>query len=171
MDQKERVFQNLTPPDRRSLILALVGFIGLPLLVGLAGSSFTTAAIRDWYPSLLPPPGRPPNWLFAPVWTALYIAIGVAAWRVWRQPLPNRRPLRLWGWQLLLNALWTPVFFGLHSPALGLLVILPLLVMIVLTMRAFAPLDRPAAWLLAPYLAWTCYATYLNAGFWWLNRV
>lgn len=153
------------------MILALIGFVGLPLLVGGASGSLTAAAVRDWYPSLIPPPGRPPNWLFAPVWTALYIAMGVAAWRVWRQPLPNRPALRLWGWQLLANAAWTPAFFGLHSPALGLAVILPMLALIVRTVRAFAPLDRPAAALLLPYLAWTSYATYLNVGFWWLNRL
>ena len=165
------MFQNLTPPSRRMVFLALIGFVGLPLLVGLSSGSITAVAVREWYPSLVAPPGRPPNWLFAPVWTALYVAIGVAAWRVWRQPLPNRRALRRWGWQLLFNAAWTPAFFGLHSPALGLAVILPLLVLIALTIRSFVHLDRIAGWLLLPYLAWTTYATYLNLGFWWLNRV
>ena len=153
------------------MILALIGFVGLPLLVGGASGSLTAAAVREWYPSLIPPPGRPPNWLFAPVWTALYIAMGVAAWRVWRQVVPHQAALRLWGWQLLANALWTPAFFGLHSPGLGLVVIVPLWGLIVLTLRSFVRLDRVAAALLVPYLLWTSYATYLNAGFWWLNRL
>lgn len=152
--------------------MALIGFIGLPLLVGAASGSLTAAAVRDWYPSLIAPFGKPPNWVFAPVWTTLYIAMGLAAWRVWRHAgaLGQRHALQLWGWQLLVNAAWTPAFFGLHSPGLGMMVIVPMLVLIVFTVRAFAPIDRTAAWLLLPYFLWTGYATYLNAGFWWLNR-
>lgn len=115
----------------------------------------------------------PPNWVFPVVWTTLYVLIGIAAWLAWRQPLadPERRgrALRLWGWQLLANALWTPAFFGLRSPALGLLVLAALLPLIALTLRAFLALDRRAALLMLPYLLWSLYATYLNAGFWWLN--
>ena len=153
--------------------MALIGFIGLPLLVGAASGSLTAAAVRDWYPSLIAPFGKPPNWVFAPVWTTLYIAMGLAAWRVWRHAgaLGQRHALQLWGWQLLVNAAWTPAFFGLHSPGLGMMVIVPMLVLIVFTVRAFAPIDRTAAWLLLPYFLWTGYATYLNAGFWWLNRI
>ncbi len=153
--------------------MALIGFIGLPLLVGAASGSLTVAAVRDWYPSLIAPIGKPPNWVFGPVWTTLYIAMGLAAWLVWRHAaaLGQRHALQLWGWQLLVNAAWTPAFFGLHSPGLGMIVIVPMLALIVLTARAFAPIDRTAAWLLLPYFLWTSYATYLNAGFWWLNRV
>lgn len=153
--------------------MALIGFIGLPLLVGAASGSLTAAAVRDWYPSLIAPVGKPPNWVFAPVWTTLYIAMGLAAWRVWRHAgaLGQRHALQLWGWQLLVNAAWTPAFFALHSPGLGMMVIVPMLALIVFTARAFAPIDRAAAWLLLPYFLWTGYATYLNAGFWWLNRV
>lgn len=153
--------------------MALIGFIGLPLLVGAASGSLTVAAVRDWYPSLIAPIGKPPNWVFGPVWTTLYIAMGIAAWLVWRHAaaLGQRRALQLWGWQLLVNAAWTPAFFGLHSPGLGMIVIVPMLALIVLTARAFAQIDRAAAWLLLPYFLWTSYATYLNAGFWWLNRV
>lgn len=99
--------------------------------------------------------------------------IGVAAWLVWRRmDVANdrkRAALRLWGWQLALNAAWPPVFFGLHSLAGGMLVIVALLLSIVLNIRAFWPIQRGAALLLAPYLAWVCFATYLNAGFWRLN--
>jgi benzodiazapine receptor len=119
------------------------------------------------------PPGNPPNWLFAPVWTALYVMIGTGAWLIWWRAPQGRRQrgaLQLWGWQLLLNAAWSPAFFVLRSPSAGLLVIVPLVVLITLTVASFARLHRGAALLMVPYLCWTCYATYLNAGFWWLNR-
>src|ERR1700760_1960110 len=132
--ERSCVFQQSGPDDWGSFPgssvpvsprLALVGFIGLCLLVGLVGGTMTARAMHAWYPSLHAPPGTPPSWIFAPVWTALYVMIGTAGWRVWRR-LGAARPLRLWGWQLLANALWAPAFFGLHSPALamGILVLL-----------------------------------------------
>ena len=149
-------------------MLALVGFIGLCLLVGAADGSVVAGASRGWYLSLNRPPGMPPNWVFATVWTGLYAMIGLAAWLAWRRTA-GTRALRLWGWQLAANAFWTPAFFALHSPPLAFAVCLVLLGLIVLTMRAFLSLRPAAAWLMAPYLAWTGYATYLTAGFWWLN--
>lgn len=109
-----------------------------------------------------------PTWLFAPIWTCLYAMIGCAAWLVWRSSI-STRPLRLWGWQLAANAFWVPAFFALRSPPLALAVSAVLLVLIALTIRAFVRVQPLAAGLLAPYLAWVCYATYLAAGFWWLN--
>ena len=153
-----------------SLVLVLVGFVGLCLLVGVASSALTAPAVRGWYLSLARPPGTPPDAVFAPVWTALYMLLGIAAWLVWRCGGRGQAPLRLWGWQLAVNALWSPVFFVLHSPGAALAVILVLVGLIVLTLRAFWRVRRAAGWLLVPYLAWVCYATYLNAGFWWLNR-
>ncbi len=130
----------------------------------------TAPAAHGWYLSLIQPPGTPPGRLFGPIWTALYIMMGVAAWRIWRHPGERpRAALRLWGWQLLLNAAWSPAFFGLHSPALGLCVLMPLLALIGLTVRAFRGIDPAAATLMLPYALWTCYAAYLNAGFLWLN--
>jgi translocator protein len=149
-------------------LLALVGFVGLCLLVGAAAAAVTAPSLRTWYLSLTPPPGTPPKWLFAPVWSLLYVLIGVSAWLVWRRPR-HRRPLLIWGWQLLCNAAWMPAFFGLHSPALGLCVIVPFLVLIGLTIRAFVRIRPLAAGLMVPYAIWVCYAAYLNAGFWWLN--
>ena len=151
-------------------ILALIGFIGLCLLAGAVSGGATAGSVAGWYRTLVAPPGTPPNWVFGPVWTTLYVMMGVAAWLVWRRPgLGQRRALLLWGWQLLLNAAWAPAFFGLHSPALAFAIILPLLGLIVLTVQAFAGQHRLAAALLVPYGVWTCYATYLNAGFLWLN--
>lgn len=179
-----RVFQNVDSPHRGtspgssapwSSLLALVGFVGLCLLVGAAGGAITSGGLQGWYLSLIRPPGTPPAWLFGPVWTVLYVLIGLAGWLVWRRagaggPAGAAAPLRLWGWQLLLNALWTPAFFGLRSPAAGLAVIVPMLVLILLTVRAFARVDGRAAVLLVPYAAWSAFAVYLNAGFCWLNR-
>lgn len=150
-------------------MLALVGFVGLCLLVAVADGGVTALSVKTWYAALRHPPGTPPNWLFGPVWTVLYVMIGVAGWLVWRR-IGASRALRLWGWQLLANALWTPAFFGLRSPLLGLLVMAALLALIVLTVRAFWPVHRAAAWLMVPYLAWTAFAAYLNAGILWMNH-
>ena len=155
------------------------------MLVGAADAVVTATGVRTWYLSLAQPPGTPPNWLFGPVWTVLYVTIAVAAWLVWRGGLrrdglwsgvawrgvarDTRPALRLWGWQLLFNAAWTPAFFGLHSPPLAMAVILALLALVVATVRAFAPVNRNAARLMLPYLAWNCYAAYLTAGFLYLN--
>ncbi len=130
----------------------------------------TADAVRQWYPSLTAPPLTPPSWVFAPVWTALYISIGVAAWLVWLLPC-SHPSLRAWGWQLAANAAWPAAFFGLRNPALGLPVIALMLVLTAVTIRGFHRRSKLAAWLMLPYLAWTLFAAYLNAGFWWLNRI
>lgn len=149
--------------------------MGLCLLVGAAGGSLTRDALTGdaltgWYTLLVAPLGTPPNWLFGPVWTTLYITLGVAAWLVWLRP-GSYAALRLWGWQLAANAAWPAAFFGLRSPGLGLLVIAVMLGSTGATIYAFHRRRRLAAWLLLPYLAWLSYAAYLNAGFWWLNRI
>jgi benzodiazapine receptor len=108
--------------------------------------------------------------VFAPVWTVLYAMIAVSGWLIWRLGRPQSyRALRLWGWQLLFNALWSPAFFGLHRPGLGLAVILVLMLLLAATMWRFAQQSRLAAALLLPYFAWSAYATYLTAGFFDLN--
>jgi translocator protein len=145
-----------------------VGFVGLCLLVAAVGGSMTVRAIPHWYQSLRTPPGTPPNWVFGPVWGVLYVMIGVAGWLVWRR-MGAAPSLRLWGWQLAANALWAPAFFGLHSPALAMGVILVLLLLIALTIRSFRRIHRTAAILMIPYGVWCTYAAYLNAGFLILN--
>lgn len=150
--------------------LALVGFIGLCLLVGLVGGTMTARAIHHWYQTLHAPPGTPPNWLFAPVWTMLYVSIGVAGWLVWKR-LGASPPLRLWGWQLAANALWAPAFFGLHSPALAMGIMVALLLLIAFTITAFRRVHRIASILMLPYGLWCLYAAYLNAGFLLLNQM
>lgn len=148
--------------------LALVGFVGLCLLVGTVGGTITARSVNTWYAALHAPPGTPPNWVFAPAWAGLYVMIGTAAWMVWQRNGASR-PLRIWGWQLAANALWVPAFFGLHSPPLAMAVLALMIGLTIWTIRSFRRIRRAAAWLMVPYLGWSGFAAYLNAGFWLLN--
>ena len=147
---------------------ALAGFIGLALLVCAADSAVAGGAAGRWYLSLMRPPGTPPNWLFVSVWGVLGALAGFGGWLVWRHSA-SKRPLRLWGWQLAVSALWAPAFFGLHRPLFGLAVLVVLIPLSALTIRSFARVNHVAAYLLIPYLLGTGYCLYLNAGFCWLN--
>jgi translocator protein len=138
--------------------LVLAGFIVLCLGVGGVSGVLTAGAVVDWFPTLNKPSFNPPSWVFAPVWTTLYIMMAVAAWRVWLAGPSSRPALNLFFIQLVLNFLWSLFFFGLRSSALALIDIVALWIMIALTMRAFVP-----------YLAWVSFATILNASIWWLN--
>lgn len=155
--------------SRAVQVLALVGLVALCQAAGLLGTPFTDS---DWYRELPRPSWAPPGWVFGPVWVTLYTMMGVAAWLVWRRPSSGFRTAALvwFAVQLALNAAWTPVFFGARSLAGGLAVIVALLAAIVMTMVRFARVSRPAAWLLAPYLAWVAFATCLNGAIWWLSR-
>jgi benzodiazapine receptor len=150
-------------------LLALGGFVALCLLVAVADGLLTFPNLVIWYSRLAKPPLTPPSAVFGPVWMVLYVMMAVAAWLVWRRPW-HQPALSLWGWQLAFNAAWAPVFFAGHLPLPALLIILALDVLIALTIGKFSHRDRRAAWLMAPYLGWSLFATYLNAGFWWLNR-
>lgn len=153
--------------------LGLVLAVALPLLVGALGSIATMDAVREWYPTLVRPSFSPPDWVFGPVWTTLYIMMGVASWLVWRQG-PGRPEVRialaLYAAQLLLNLAWSWLFFGLRQPLLGLVDIVLLLALILVTTVRFAAVSRAAALLMLPYGAWVAFATVLNAGLWRLNR-
>ena len=155
--------------SRSRELLALAGFLSLCLAVGGAGGWATAQSVQDWYPTLVKPPFNPPSWVFGPVWTTLYVFMGIAAWRVWRKQGWGT-PLNLFAIQLALNCLWSFLFFGLRSPGLALIDILPLPAFILLTARAFRPVDRPAFVLMLPYAAWVGFALLLNASIWWLNR-
>ncbi len=148
----------------------LVFWIALTLAVGFAGSQVTLQNIPGWYAGLAKPWFTPPNGLFGPVWTVLYVAMAVAVWRVGRTAGTGRsRAVGLFAIQLALNAAWPMVFFGLRAPAAALAVIVALLAVLVPTIGAFVRADRVAGWLLIPYLAWTCFATLLNAAIVALN--
>jgi tryptophan-rich sensory protein len=151
-----------------SSALALIGFLALCFGAAAFGAAFPPG---EWYAGLTRPGWTPPNWLFGPVWTTLYVMIAVAGWLVWREGAsPGRRTALLWyGLQLLLNALWSWLFFGLESPALGFADIFLLLAAIGATILAFRPVSRTAAWLLLPYLLWVGYASALNFAIWRLN--
>lgn len=165
---------------RRDRVIALILAVALPLVLGGAGGVVTAAAIPGWYAELSKPSWNPPSWVFGPVWTTLYLLMGVASWRVWKsQLLAGARPraqqrvrsaLVTYSGQLALNAVWSPVFFGLKRIDLALVVIVLLLVAIIETIRRFAQLDRPAAAMLLPYLSWVSFATILNATLQLLNR-
>ncbi|MCB1225659.1 MAG: tryptophan-rich sensory protein [Verrucomicrobiales bacterium] len=142
-------------------------------VLGSLGAVITTSQIPGWYVNLSRPPGVPPNWVFGPVWTVLYALMGTALARVWHRPAAAemKRPAYRWfGLQMLLNVAWTPVFFGLHQLGVALVIIVAMWIAIWITLRKFYSIDSMAGWLLLPYLAWTTYATYLNARFFWLNH-
>ena len=142
-------------------------FVVLVALAALFGSQFTPG---PWYEALREPPLNPPARVFGPVWSILYLAMAVAAWIVWEARPASRLPLTLWGVQLVLNAAWSWLFFGLQLPGLALLDIALLLVVLVATTMAFFRVRTAAGALMVPYVAWVAFAAYLNAGFWWLNR-
>jgi tryptophan-rich sensory protein len=132
------------------------------------GSLATIPNIPTWYAGLDKPPLLPPNEVFGPVWSVLYLMMGIALFLVWiAHKSPKQQPLRVYGSffaQLALNALWSLVFFALHLPWVSFVIIIALIGAIIWTMREFVPISKPAMWLLAPYLAWTCFATYLTVG-------
>ncbi|MFC5971766.1 TspO/MBR family protein [Halomarina salina] len=163
------VTQSRLPHERP--LLTLAGAILLCELVGITGAVFTATGVESWYATLEQPALAPPNWVFGPVWTTLYALMGVAAWLVWREGRGRelRVALGLFGVQLALNFAWSFVFFGQEAILGGLVVILLLLFAIGTTTTAFWRIDRRAALLMVPYLAWVSFATYLNYGFWQLN--
>jgi translocator protein len=161
-----------TPTPLRSL-LSLLLHVGGSLLAGVLGGLATRSSVGSWYLTLDKPSWNPPSWVFGPVWTTLYVLMGVAAWLVWRSAAPaeaKRRAARLFWAQLALNVLWSFLFFGLRSPALALGEILVLWAAILLTLRAFWRVRPLAGALLVPYLAWVSYATALTAAITWLNH-
>jgi len=157
--------------SRRQDAAVLVGFLAACYGAAALGNAFSGGLRGGWYDALRKPAFHPPGWLFGPVWTVLYACMGIAAWLVWRRRGLRRAalPLLLFAAQLALNAAWTPLFFGLRSPALAFADIAALWVMIVLTTAWFFPISRPAGWLMAPYLAWTTFAAVLNLALWRLN--
>jgi len=140
--------------------------VAIPLLAGVVGSFATISSIPTWYAGLIKPPLTPPNWVFGPVWTTLFILMGIALYLVVREGTgkkPVRQGMVVFSAQLTVNVLWSIGFFGLHSPILGLILILVLIALIIATIYYFYRVSRTSAVLLVPYLAWVCIATYLNA--------
>jgi tryptophan-rich sensory protein len=157
---------------KRRQIVGLV--VSLVLVFAAAGvaSHFTTRSVAEWYPTLAKPSWTPPGAVFAPVWTALYFLMAVAAWLVWRKAgglAAARLPLALFAVQLALNAAWSILFFGLRMPGLAFGELMLLWLVIVATLAAFRRVLPAAGLLLAPYLAWVTFAGALNFALWRLN--
>lgn len=156
------------PLSRTVSVIGLTVSIGLSFAVASMGAVFRPG---NWYLHLNKPSWTPPGYIFPPVWTALYIIMAVAAWLIWRRGgfAGAKVPLALYLLQLFLNALWSPLFLGLHSPGLGLVDILLLWFALLATVIAFFQTLPVAGWLLLPYLAWVSFATALNFTVWRLN--
>lgn len=154
--------------DRFKLLFMIVLAEG----AGVLGAAFTSPAIPGWYAGLAKPALTPPGAVFGPVWTILYLLMGIAAFLVWRKGARTsfvRTALACYGIQLVLNVAWSAVFFGMHDPFGAFLTIILLWLAILATMIAFARVSRAACWLLVPYLAWVSFAAYLNWGIFMLN--
>ena len=151
--------------------MALVVFIALCIAVAAIGGAVTATSVDTWYAALEKPSFNPPNWLFGPVWTALYLMMAFAAWRVWRARgfAGARAALGLWALQLTLNLCWSFLFFGARMIGAALAEIVVLLLAILATLALFWRIDRAAGWLMVPYAAWVGFATLLTAALWRLN--
>ena len=153
-------------------VLKLAIAVAVSEFAGVVGSVFTVPSISTWYATLARPELAPPNWVFGPVWTTLFALMGVAAFLVWQKGL-NRKDVRVALWvfflQLVLNTLWSIVFFGLHSPGAALIEIAILWVSILATILTFYKVSKAAAYLLLPYIVWVTFAAYLNYAIWALN--
>jgi benzodiazapine receptor len=162
--------------DTRPTLARDAGLAALAVIAvaaaSILGQLATYPNLAPWYASLVKPSFNPPSWVFAPVWTSLYLLMAFAAWRILRLPpdAPGRRTsLALFFVQLALNAAWSWMFFGAHSPGLGLLNIVPQLLLVLATIIAFARLDRIAALCLVPLALWVTFAGVLNFAIWRLN--
>jgi tryptophan-rich sensory protein len=153
--------------------LKLVISLIIPQLVGGTAAYFTVTGTGSWYQSIQKPSWNPPNWIFAPVWTALYIMMGLAFYFVWKADAPTvqkRRATLLWTVQLLLNFLWSFLFVNQHQIGWALVEIICLWIGILATILSFAPIHKVAAWLLVPYICWVSFATLLTGAIWQLNQ-
>ena len=158
--------------NRARDIAGLIGFLALCFAVSIAGAVVTASSVGTWYTTLHKPAFNPPNWIFAPVWTVLFVMMAVAAWQVWRQRgwRNAKAAMLLFLVQLVLNFAWTYLFFGQRAIGVALVEIVILLAAILATMRAFWMRDRVAGLLMIPYAGWVSFATLLNAAIWQLNQ-
>ena len=156
------------PPVPRRQITALILWLALTFL---APTTAVFVSVSGWYEALNKPSWSPPAWVFGPAWTVLYLMMAVAAWLVWSSGgwAAQKRPLGLYLVQLALNALWTPLFFGLHLPGLAMVEMVLLWVAVAVTVVSFWRVRRAAGLLLVPYLLWLTFAAALNYTIWSLN--
>jgi tryptophan-rich sensory protein len=151
--------------------IGLIVFLVVCFAAAGVGGAVTTPKISTWYATLAKPSWNPPNWIFGPVWSALYFCMAIAAWSVWRQGgfSGAKLPMALFGTQLVLNVLWSCIFFGLENPGLAFMEVLVLWAAIAATMTGFWQRSMIAGILFVPYLAWVSFASILNFMIWRLN--
>lgn len=159
---------NAAPKPSHSL-LVLLSFFVFTLAIGFVAGQVTAPNIPSWYNHLAKSSFNPPSWVFAPVWTALYVMIAVAGWLIWRKTGLKNRALAIWGTQLVLNFNWSLIFFGGHQPGGALIDLIGLWLTIAAAILAFWRIDRRAAWLFVPYIVWVSFAGVLNFWVWQLN--
>ncbi len=161
----------LTYPKSENFFKLILCIAGCEL-VGILGTPFTVASIPTWYAGLVKPFFAPPNWLFGPAWAILYFLMGTSFYiiikREWKKK-EIKNATKFFIAQLALNFIWSPIFFGLRSPLLGLIIIVAMWSLIFVTAKKFYPISKLASYLLLPYLLWVSYATLLNASIWILN--
>ena len=145
--------------------------VAVPVAVGALSGLFTVTGEGSWYRTINKPSWNPPGWIFGPVWTTLYILMGIAFYQVWRLPesKAGRTAILLFGIQLILNFFWSFIFFNQHQIGWALVEIIAMWIMILLTIFVFAKVNTVAAWLLVPYISWVSFAAILNYTIWRLN--
>lgn len=164
--------EGISPASARSVV-SLAVWLGIVFAAAAIGSVGTSSSVSTWYQTIRKPVFTPPGWVFGPVWTALYVMMAAAAWVVWSKcgfAPTGRMPLALFGVQLVLNACWSLLFFGLQNPGLALVEIVVLWSAVLGTTILFWRVAPTAGWLMAPYLLWGSFACVLNASIWWMNR-
>lgn len=154
----------------KSLGLKVFICVIICLTAGIASGLGTANEIASWYNTIQKPNWNPPNWIFGPVWTTLYIMMGVAIALVWHSGNKNKTAMMLFGIQFALNLCWSFIFFGLHEIGFALVEIIFMWGFIVATIVAFSRISKTAAWLLVPYISWVTFASILNGTIWALNN-
>lgn len=168
------IFINSKKQYKMNKITRILAVVVTCLAIGYFSGIVTRSSIETWYPTLIKPSFNPPNWVFAPAWSLLYLLMGVAAGLVWdrieHEKEAVKNALVFFAIQLALNALWSYLFFGLMNPLLALIEIVVLWLMIYETLLKFIKINKVAGYLLVPYLLWVSFATILTASIWWLNK-
>lgn len=153
--------------------IKLIISLALPQIIGLTAAYFTQTGEGSWYRSVEKPGWNPPGWVFGPVWTILYILMGIAFYLVWKSNTPAKTKsiaMIFWIIQLVFNFFWTIIFFGQHQIGWALVEIIALWLLILFTIFAFARINKVAAWLMVPYISWVSFATLLTGTIWMLNK-